>query len=65
MRGLSAREEEGLYRGDLEGPGSPYLLYRVSEKPRQPLQRVGPAVARPQMGFQSSSESGLGELMFC
>lgn len=64
-RGLSAEEEEGLWRGDLEGPGSPSLLHRVSEKPRQPLQRVGPTVAKPQVAFQSPSASGLGELMFC
>lgn len=65
LRGLSAKEEEGLYRGDLEGPGSPYLLHRVSEKPRQLLQRAGPTVVMSQVGLQSPSESGLGELMFC
>ena len=59
-RGLSAKEEEGLWRGDLEGPD---LFTWVSEKPSS----LCTEKAEPQVGFQSpsASASGLGELMFC
>lgn len=43
------------------GARSLYLLHRVSEKPSSLCKEK----ADPQVGFQSPSASGLGELMFC
>lgn len=61
MEGTVCQGRGGSMERRPGGARSLYLLHRVSEKPSS----LCTEKAEPQVGFQSSSASGLGELMFC